>query len=136
VAESSFVEVKKSDEALLGNRQIIVVGFKAKEQTLIKKMLKKLFIEAPIVFPKESEKELKLLAINELESGFGYGDKSSLYRAIIVGGITNKEFQRLMARYKKSSLERPLWATLTETSMDWTLGELLSELARERMAMG
>lgn len=136
MAESSFVEVEKSDEALLGNRQIIVVGFKPKEQILIKKMVKKSFIEAFIVFPGENEKDLKLSDINNLENGFGFNDKSNLYKAIIVGGITNKEFQRFMARYKKSSLNRPLWATLTETSLNWTLSELLSELARERMAMG
>lgn len=134
--DSSFTKMEKRDVVIIGNRQLIVCGFKPKDQTLLKKIVKKCHISVDLFFPTDLQKELTLNEINELPAGSGEGDRSTLCRSIIAAGITEKEFHRLLERYKKSSLDRPLWATLTETSCEWKLSRLLNELSRERAMMG
>lgn len=133
---SDFVKMERRDSAIIGNRQLIVCGFKPKDQLLLKKILKKCHIAVDLVFPRDSQKELTLNEINELPGGSGEGERGTLSRAVIAAGITEKEFHRLLERYKKSSLDRPLWATLTETSREWSLAKLLGELSKERAVMG
>jgi len=40
-----------------------------------------------------------------------------------------------MAGCRKSGMQQPLWATLTPTSEDWSIRNLLNELAAEHRAM-
>lgn len=134
--DSSFVKMEKRDAAIIGNRQLIICGFKPKEQLLLKKIIKKCHITVNLVFPLDAQKGLTLNEINQLPDGSGEGERGTLSRAVIAAGVTEKEFHRLLERYKKSSLDRPLWATLTETSREWELSRLLNELSRERAMMG
>ncbi len=67
------------------------------------------------------------------ESGKGF--KSSLGRAMILSGFTQRELHGLMGAFRKAGLPRQLWATLTPTSESWTARELLEELPREAEAM-
>lgn len=55
--------------------------------------------------------------------------------AVIMGGITGRELQRLMKSWRERALPRALWATLTETSETWPLGTLLKHLAEEQKEM-
>lgn len=55
--------------------------------------------------------------------------------AVIMGGITGHELQRLMKSWRERALPRALWATLTETSETWPLGTLLKHLAEEQKEM-
>lgn len=136
MADSDFVKMEKSDNTLPGNRQLIVCGFKPKEQELLKKLITKCHIDVALVFPTTTEQNLTLDEINNLPDGTGAGVKSPLVRAVIAAGVSEKEFHRLLERYKKGSLPRPLWATLTETSREWELLKLLGELSKERAMMG
>ncbi len=133
---SDFVKMQNSENKIPGNRQLILCGFKPKEQVLLKKLIKKCYIEVPLVFPLENELKLTLDEINHLPADTGEGERSTLSRTVIAAGISEKEFQRLLQRYKKSTLPRPLWANLTETSAIWELSRLLNELSRERASMG
>jgi hypothetical protein len=55
--------------------------------------------------------------------------------AIIMAGITENELHQLIASYRRAGLPNPMWATLTPTSENWTLRELLKELAVEKAAL-
>ena len=134
--ESDFKKMEKSDSQLTGNRGVIVCGFKPKEQLHFKKILKKVHISAPVVFPTDSMSSMTIDELNSTENGVGLGERSKLSRAVIAGGITTKEFQRLMNRVKESTLPRPMWATITEISQEWKLSKLLGELTLERAQMG
>ncbi len=134
--DSSFSKMKKSDTPLPGNRQLIVTGFKPKEQDLFKKILKKCHVSVACIYPSDEQGELSLDELNVLSAGTGYGKRTNLNRAIIAAGITEKEFMRILERTKESTLDRPLWATLTDTSREWKLTKLLNELFRERSVMG
>jgi len=134
--DSSFSKMKKSDTPLPGNRQLLLCGMKPKEQDLIKKIVKKCHVTVPLVFPSDEQGESTLDELNALAAGTGYGKRSSHHRAIIAAGITEKEFMRILERTKESTLDRPLWATFTDTSREWKLTRLLNELFRERSVMG
>ncbi len=49
--------------------------------------------------------------------------------------FTQKELHTLMGAYRRAGLAKQLWATLTPTSEDWSLSDLLEELAREAEAV-
>jgi len=53
--------------------------------------------------------------------------------AIIMSGLTEQELHYTMTTYKKTGLPRPLWATLTPTSQNWTVTALVDELNSERL---
>jgi hypothetical protein len=56
-----------------------------------------------------------------------------LMPAIVMSGLTEQELHYTMATYKKKGLPRPLWATLTPTSQNWTVAALVDELNGERL---
>jgi hypothetical protein len=70
-----------------------------------------------------------------LEDGSGAQAASELPRAVIVAGITEAQLIGLMTVCKKSGMQSALWAVLTPVSEQWTLAQLLAELARERAAL-
>lgn len=134
--DSDFKKIASSDETFPGARQIILCGFKEKEQELFRKILKKSHVAVDLLYATEAEEDLTLEELNALPADSGRGEPSNLARAIIVAGITQKEFKRLLERTGKSTLKRPLWATFTETSQKWELAHLLNELNKERAVMG
>ena len=78
------------------------------------------------------------MAISELfqlPDNSGESVSSNLPRAIVVAGISQNELISLMTVCKKAGMINALWATLTPTSENWTIQQLLAELAAERKAM-
>ncbi|WP_167320864.1 DUF3783 domain-containing protein [Desulfosudis oleivorans] len=90
----------------------------------------------PMIFTTETDGTVCLgdLVNRPDQSGRG-GDSPGLARAIVLSGITEAELHRILTAYRESGLPRPLWATLTPTSENWPLSELLAELDAERRAM-
>jgi hypothetical protein len=68
--------------------------------------------------------------------GFGGGTASDLPRAVIVAGISEKELHLLMSGCRKAQMQQALWATLTPTSTDWALKDLLSGAGRRAPSAG
>jgi hypothetical protein len=60
---------------------------------------------------------------------------SPMPAAIIMAGITESELHHLINAYRRAGLPNPMWATLTPTSENWTLRQLLKELSAERQAL-
>ncbi len=50
---------------------------------------------------------------------------------MIMSGFTEQELHLFMGSYKAAELPRPLWATLTPHSENWSLLQLLTELSAE-----
>ena len=76
-----------------------------------------------------------LSALLQLPDNSGASVSSGLSRAIVVSGISQNELINLMAVCKKAGMMNALWATLTPVSENWTIQQLLAELAAERKAM-
>jgi hypothetical protein len=89
----------------------------------------------PKVWVSRDQADLLLRELFDLQEGSGTGAQSSLPRAIVMVGITEKALIGLMKVCKKTVMKQSLWATLTPTSENWTLKQLLSELAAEHRAM-
>jgi len=130
----SLKVVGESREKMYGPRSILVCGFSSDERKTILNIFKnKKFKGLPIVYT-TSEDRLELIknmVIRNHESGID--SVCGLERAIIMSGLTEKELHLTMSAYKKTKLLKPLWATLTPTSQNWTVEALISELNNERL---
>ena len=136
MAETDMKKLGTSEEKMFGPRGIIAYGFKVKERAILLKVIKRSFRDIPhTLFPTDDKLSCTLEEILSLDNRSGQQEKSSIRRAVIVSGVQESELHRLLAQYKKSSLDAPFWATMTPTSYKWSLEELLTELNRERLAM-
>lgn len=70
-----------------------------------------------------------------LEHKRNMGEESRMPRAIIMGGITEKELHQIMGAWRELGLPAQLWAVLTPISEEWTLRQLITELQREKKEM-
>jgi len=132
----SFKQVGESKKRLYGPHCLLVCGYAKEEREAIKRFFaEKTFNQIPVVLSTESDREVlvkTLIARNHLS---GADQSCTLDRAIIMSGVTEQELHYIMAEYKKTGLPRPMWATLTPTSENWSISALVAELASERRAM-
>jgi hypothetical protein len=134
--KGSFEKIEKSDRCLHGPRKLLLAGFVADDQTRFKTLLQTLgFPDLALVWVGEEQSETLIGDLVQLPDGSGNGRSSSLLRAVIVGGISEKELGHLITGCRKAGLQQTLWATLTPTSVTWPLQQLLTELAAEHAAM-
>jgi len=135
MSDGDFEAVGTSDERMFGPRKIIVCGFSVDDQKAFREMTAGAGTASmPMVFAGTRDAATTLGELVEMPEGTGYGLASELERAVILSGLTEKELHGIMAGYRSLDLPGPLWATLTESSVDWPLSELLKELAAEREA--
>jgi hypothetical protein len=136
MAQGTFKKVGKSKKRMYGTRGLLVCGFMPDEHLpLIKLLEKNTFQDLPVIFATSSETRKTLKEIFSLENRVGLGKHSDMQRAIIMSGFTQKELHHLMAIYRHSEMPPTLLATLTPISENWTLSQLLGELAAEAEAM-
>lgn len=131
----TFQAIGNSDDRMYGPRAIIASGFRAEERSMLAGAAQKAGMgDAILCMATASDTNGRLgdLARGSVSS---VHDGPMLARAVILSGASEAELHRFMSAYRASGLARPLWATLTETSEQWTLGELLSALAAERKAI-
>lgn len=136
MTDATFEKLTLSDQRLYGPERLIVCGFSDDVQPKFKTVLKMAGLEqVPIVWANHGQLELHLSQILALPAESGRGESSSLPRAIIVSGITEKQLQTLMAMCRNAGMKQALWATLTPVSETWMLKNLLKELSAEREAL-
>jgi hypothetical protein len=134
--DAKFEKMTISDKALYGPCKLLLCGFPAGAQAKLNTVLDMAGLNAvPCVWVSRAQAGLLLSDLFQLPDGEGQGVSSDLPRAIIVAGITEKELIGLMAVCRKTGMKAALWATLTPTSENWSLTELLAELSAERRAM-
>lgn len=136
----SLKVVGESKKRMYGPRGILVCGFSSEERKSILKMLSdKKFKNLPVVYTTNADRtELMKDMLTRshktgLEDECGPENKCRLDRTIIMSGLTEKEFHRTMTNYKKLKMVKPLWASLTPTSENWTMESLISELNSEKL---
>ncbi|MBC2715721.1 MAG: DUF3783 domain-containing protein [Desulfobacteraceae bacterium] len=130
----SLKVVGESQKRMYGPRGILVCGFSSDERKAILKMFNnKKFKNLPVIFTANEDKMELMKDMIKRAHQTGLDSKCRMERAIIMSGLTEKEFHRTMSAYKKLKLPKPLWATLTPTSENWTVDALISELSSERL---
>ncbi len=133
-----FSKIKNSaKKRLYGPRRCLACGYAAAEQDILLAMMVRWnFGDMPALFAGAADMDRPVGEILAEEGGYGQGQDSPLPRAVILSGLTEKELNTFMAAWKHLSLPRQNWATLTPTSVGWTLIDLLTELDLERVALG
>ncbi len=136
----SLKVVGESKKRMYGPRGILVCGFSSEERKSILKMLSdKKFKNLPVVYTANNDRTELMKDIITRAHKTGLEDECRpenecrFDRAIIMSGLTEKEFHRTMKTYKKLKLAKPLWASLTPTSENWTVEKLISELNSEKL---
>jgi hypothetical protein len=120
---------------MYGPTGIVVCGYPPAEHEPLAEALGLIGLgDRPVLFVsgKDSMRTLKeVLAFGDRS---GMGEPSDLPRALILSGFTQQELHTLMSAYRQAGLPSQHWATLTPTSENWTLGDLLNELLKEAEA--
>jgi hypothetical protein len=130
----SLKVVGESKKRMYGPRGILVCGFSSEERKSILDMLSdKKFKNLPVIYTTNADRTELMKDIIARAHQTGLEDECTLDRAIIMSGLTEKELHRTMKTYKNLKLPKPLWATLTPTSENWTVESLISELNSEKL---
>jgi hypothetical protein len=137
MTNSTFKKLPPSEQPLYGPRRLILCGFDATARNDFEKLIRVAEIaELDCLWAgaQESAQELKALFDLPLEA-VQKPDPAPHPRAIIAGGLMQKEFHLLMRLSREVDMPVTLWAVLTPISADWTLEALLKELSAERAAI-
>ena len=136
MTKGTFTKVEKSEEKMYGPRQLLVCGYSPGQQPILLSLLNQIdMADLPVKFITDADSRRTLKDVLALKEKRGEGEPSALSRAIIMCGLTHKELHRLMGVYRGSGFPKQLWATLTPISENWTVKDLLEELAKESEAM-
>jgi hypothetical protein len=129
---AQYDRIGASEKPMYGPRGMVVSGMTTEEQEAVCALVREGGMEhLPIIFVTDDILDKTLREVLGLENQSGKGEMSSTRRAIIMSGFLELELQLFMSAYRRAELPRPMWATLTPISKDWTLSKLLSELAAE-----
>lgn len=121
---------------LYGPRAVLACGYTAQEQHALLSMVERFhFADLPVIFALGEDMERRVGEVLASTPEHGQGLDSPLPRAVILSGVTEKELHAFMAAWKHLSLPPQNWATLTPTSENWSLLDLLTELDLERLAL-
>lgn len=133
---STFSKVSQTSQALYGPRKLLICGFTPEGQAFLDDVIAASTItDLPLIYAVSSDLEILLVDILSQPENTGRSEASRMPAAIVMAGITENELHQLMSSYRSAGLPNPLWATLTPTSENWTLRQLLTELSAERKAM-
>ncbi len=134
--KSTFTKVSRTEKPLYGPRKLLICGFPSGERSGFLEIMKSAEIEnVPAVWVESDQADNIIKDLFALPDQSGFKSESELFRAVIMGGITQKELHQLMGTYRNNGMAPALWAVLTPTSENWTLKMLLEELDAERCRM-
>ena len=121
---------------MYGTRGILVCGYSLTEQPLFMSFLEQTGFQGfTVIFVTTNQSTNTLKELLALPDRSGHGEESDMRRAIIMSGFTQKELHKLMTAYRQAELPSQLWATLTPISENWSITNLLDEMAAESEAI-
>lgn len=112
---------------------IILVNFDKKELSLIRNVSRFAGIKENIVVSgKQGENTINDILSGKIEEN---NEKVLSSKAIIFNNIPAQKVSGFLDSLKKMRMRRPLTAMVTETSIDWTLSNLIANLIEENTAL-
>ena len=112
---------------------IILVNFDKKELSLIRNVSRFAGIKENIVVSgKHGENTINDILSGKIEEN---NEKVLSSKAIIFNNIPAQKVSVFLDSLKKMRMRRPLTAMVTETSIDWTLSNLIANLIEENTAL-
>lgn len=135
--QGTFRAVEPGAQRLHGHTALLLCGHTPQEQQQILNLLQQSQLaHLPVIVVTAARAELPVEALTALPDRTGFGEDSPLPRAIIMSGLVERELHALMDAHRLGGLPRPLWAAATPGNATWSAARLLSELQRERDALG
>ncbi|SCI21653.1 DUF3783 domain-containing protein [Romboutsia sp. 1001713B170207_170306_H8] len=129
----TFTKINDVDNNTHNRDCIMIVNFNKKESTLIKNICGFIGVRDCIFLDKTNGNAIiKNILDNDISSDCEDG---FVNKAVIFNNIHNKKINSFLESLKKMRINRPLTAMVTETSIDWTLNNLLYNLIEERKAL-
>lgn len=123
----------KDNSAQEGRACIIICNIGGKELKAVKNYAALLGIRDQIVlYSKNGDSIIKDVLENNISSECAEGRKE---RAIIFNAISPAKINLFIENLKKIKINNLLKATVTETSINWTVNTVLSNLSAERAAL-
>lgn len=133
---NSFQKVGDSEQRLYGPRKILLCGYSQEDRLRFQAMLRDSGLsDIELLVAGDTALKQTVRALFEQPVSRASQKGPALPRAAIMGGITEKELHTILNAYRQTGLPGQFWATLTPTSENWRLGELLSELQKENEAL-
>lgn len=112
---------------------IIVVNFKGKEDNIIKTVAGFVGIKDKIcVTSKNGNTKIKNILDGDISN-----ENNDIWseKAIIFNNISSNKITGFLEGLKKMKIKKPLYAVVTETSVNWSLNTLIYNLKEERKAI-
>jgi hypothetical protein len=134
-ANGTFRPVGDSERRFHGRPALLAAGFSVAEQQPLRDLRDAAAPGVSLVFVTAADTDATPQDLADLPDGNGAGKSSSLRRAVVLSGLTERLLHKVMTTYRASGLPRPLWAAVTRVSANWRIGDLLDELGRERDAL-
>ena len=130
----SFEEMKDFKNEIIHERAcILMYDFAQQEIKQIQSVARMTGItDCILLSPSHGENTIRNILDGEMKQG---ETESIKEKAIILNQIPTTRMRAFIEGLKKCRIKRPLIAVVTETSIEWTLDELLRNLASERAAI-
>lgn len=112
--------------------RILVFGFTDAEQALINRRLSELGVPSPL----RLEKRHGSVVIGDIlrEEAIGSDEFDCQERLVLFSNLSETGVRSLMQVFKSLEIPKPIFAIVTETSITWTLRQLMEHLIEEKRA--
>lgn len=121
-----------NNKILPGEKALFLSGFAETELDSLKSFFSDFDIDKFVLCSK-SMLEMKIKDVfNVKENPI---PKENLPRVMLISGIQFSKVHEILSSFKKSGLERPIFATTTEHNLEFTAKELLLHLLEEQKMM-
>lgn len=129
----SFKQIKKEDKVRPeGKNCIIVYGYDETDYNKINLYSEKMDIDISIKVNKnELGNKIKDIIDENMKNISHKNDVNS--KLILFNAVSNYELHSFIEHFNELNIEKPLYAVVTPTSINWNLGDLIEELIRERI---
>ena len=111
---------------------ILVFGFADAEQALINRRLSEIGVPSPF----RLEKRHGSVVIGDIlrEEAIGTEEFDCQERLVLFSNLSETGVRSLMQVFKSLEIPKPIFAVVTETSITWTLRQLMEHLIEEKRA--
>lgn len=130
----SFENIKEVKEEIVHERACMMMYyFTSQEIKQIQNVARMTGItDCILLSPIHGQSTVRDILDGQIRQGEGEGIKE---KAIILNQVSATRMSAFIEGLKKCRMKRPLIAVVTSTSIEWTLNELLENLASERAAI-
>lgn len=130
----SFEKINNINSDNISDRAcVMIVNFNQKELSMIKNISRLIGIKDHIVLcDKNGNSKIKDILEENISDDCENGYKN---KSIIFNCIPHQRINAFLDSLKKMRINRPLTAVVTETSIEWSLNNLIMNLVEERNAM-